>query len=213
MCICKLGDNRVEKPDCSTPRKWRFWYFRRNWVSTPIPNSYSNEKSRPVSQGLSQFDLEPELWNFFSGNCLARAAYKCTYSKTSPCRRGVLDCPSLHLRISLTLVWIVVKLCLSKVYGIILSKNQIVVPAENDVFDIFEGFGCQLRLQIFNWMKRADPCFGVCRNSAWSPSYYFFFQKLLKSTQSWLQWITNRSIGGAVGCRAKGHKYRNHVKR
>ena len=52
----------------------------------------------------------------------------------------------------------------------IVSKNQIVVPPENDVFDIFEGIGCQLRFQILIRMKRADPCFGVCPNSAWSPS-------------------------------------------
>ena len=63
---------------------------------------------------------------------------------------------------------------------IIVSKNQIVVPPENDVFDIFEGIGCQLRFQILNWMKRADPCFGVCRNSAWSPSYDFFFPEIAK---------------------------------
>ena len=54
---------------------------------------------------------------------------------------------------------------------IIVSKSQIVEPLENNVFDIFEGIGCQLRFQILNWMKRADPCFGVCPNSAWSPSY------------------------------------------
>ena len=63
---------------------------------------------------------------------------------------------------------------------IIVSKNQIVVPPENDVFDIFEGIGCQLRFQILNWMKRADPCFGLCRNSAWSPSYEFVFPEIAK---------------------------------
>ena len=54
---------------------------------------------------------------------------------------------------------------------IIVSKSQIVVPPENVVFDIFEGIGCRLQFQNLIRMKRADPCFGVCRNSAWSPSY------------------------------------------
>ena len=63
---------------------------------------------------------------------------------------------------------------------IIVSKNQIVVPPANDVFDIFEGIGCQLRVQILNWMKRADPCFGACRNSAWSPSYEKFIPEIAK---------------------------------
>ena len=57
---------------------------------------------------------------------------------------------------------------------VIVSKNQIVVPPGNNVFDIFEGIGCQLRFQILIRMKRADPCFGVCSNSAWSPSYEKF---------------------------------------
>ena len=65
---------------------------------------------------------------------------------------------------------------------IIVSKNQIVVLPENDVFDISEGIGCQLRLQILDWMERADPCFGVCRNSAGSPSYDFF---LLEGAKIW----------------------------
>ena len=65
---------------------------------------------------------------------------------------------------------------------IIVSKDQIVVPPENDVFDIFEGIGCQLRFQILNWMKRADPCFGVCRNSAWSPSCE---KNILKIAKIW----------------------------
>ena len=59
---------------------------------------------------------------------------------------------------------------------IIVSKNQIVVPPENVIFYIFEGIGCQLRFQILNWMKRADPCFGICRNSALSPSYFFLME-------------------------------------
>ena len=63
---------------------------------------------------------------------------------------------------------------------IIMSKSQIVVSPENDVFDIFEGIGCQLRFQILNWMKRADRCFGVCPNSAWNPSYEFFFLEIAK---------------------------------
>ena len=64
---------------------------------------------------------------------------------------------------------------------VIVSKNQIVVPPGNNVFDIFEGIGCQLRFQILNWMRRADPCFGVCRNSAWRRAMKELFRKLLKS--------------------------------
>ena len=63
---------------------------------------------------------------------------------------------------------------------IIVSRNQIVVPPENCVFDIFEGIGCQLRFQILNWMKRADPSFGVCRNSARNRSYNFFCPDIVK---------------------------------
>ena len=63
------------------------------------------------------------------------------------------------------------RICVYANQGIIVSKNQIIVPPENDVFDSSKGIGCQLRFQIIIRMKRADPCFGVCPNSAWSPSY------------------------------------------
>ena len=63
---------------------------------------------------------------------------------------------------------------------VIVSKNQIVVTPKNVVFDIFEGIACQLRFQFFIRMKRADPCFGVCLNSAWSPSYETFIPEIAK---------------------------------
>ena len=42
-----------EKTNCGTPLKDNFFIFRRNWASTPVPNSCGIEKSRPVFRGLS----------------------------------------------------------------------------------------------------------------------------------------------------------------
>ena len=60
---------------------------------------------------------------------------------------------------------------LEKLTKMIASKSQIVVPSEKCNFNIFKGIGLQLRVQILAESKRADPCFGVCPTSAWSPSY------------------------------------------
>ena len=62
----------------------------------------------------------------------------------------------------------------------IVPKNQIVVPSEKYIFEIFEGIGPQLRFQILSWTKRADPSLGVCPNSAWSPSYEKFIPESAK---------------------------------
>ena len=42
-----------EKTNCGTPLRDHFFIFRRNWASTPVPNSCGIEKSRPVFRGLS----------------------------------------------------------------------------------------------------------------------------------------------------------------
>ena len=52
----KLFDQKSvvsEKTNCGTPLKDNFVIFRRNWTSTPVPNSCGIEKSRPVFRGLS----------------------------------------------------------------------------------------------------------------------------------------------------------------
>ena len=74
-------------------------------------------------------------------------------------------------------------------------KKQIVVPHWKITFSFFEGIGPQLQFQILAESKRADPCFGVCPNSAWSPSYDFFSRKLLKSEPPRRRGITRVLLG------------------
>ena len=51
------------------------------------------------------------------------------------------------------------------------EKKQIVVPLENDVFQIFKELGPQIRFQMLSLTILVGVGSGVWPKSAWSPSY------------------------------------------
>ena len=80
------------------------------------------------------------------------------------------------------------------------TENQIVVPPAKYMFKIFEGIGLHNQFQILSWTKRANPCLGVCPNSAWIPRYDFF-RKLIKFVPPRRRGITKGSLRDYYGLR------------
>ena len=89
-----------------------------------------------------------------------------------------------------------------------MSKKQIVVPTEKYIFTIFEGIGPQLLFQILSWTKRADPCLGVCPNSAWSPSYK---KIVLEIAEIWTTTVDGVLLGYYKGLLGNTRERRQHV--